>query len=808
MKRLLSDVRLACRGLARAPGFAIVAILTLALGIGANTAMFSVAQAALWRPMPVGDPGRLVHLWETNPLKHWTDAPASPANFADWEKRNHVFSGMAAYLGAAGRAGTGFDIVLTGYGEPRRLMALIATGNLFRILDVSPLMGRTFRDEETFASDKRVTVLSWQLWQTALGGDPNIVGKTIMLNSRPYDVIGVMPREFYFPSRAVQLWTTPAFTPSVFVQQRRPHYLDVVARLKPGVDIAQARAEMTGIAAQLEREHPDNNTKMGVGLGPLQDWFTDETRPGILMLLGAVGFLLLIVCANVANLQISRATARSRELAIRRALGATRGQIVQQLAVESVVLAVCGGVLGVVLALAAKSALLAAMPSLPGVAPLHLDAAMLLFVLGLSIVTAIAFGVGPALACSGSESLAERGGTGTAQSRRLRSALVASEVALSVILVSGAGLFTKSLLRLEHVNPGFQVEHGLMFNIALPSVRYPKASQAVETFHEIERRLRENPQVRAVGLARAAALNGTSYTTDTTLEGHGGDDYQRELHCNAATPEYFRALGTPLAGGRWLTEQDEQKDAPPVTLVNEALKNKYFGGADPVGKRMKFGRPLDKGPWVTIVGVVADTKQDGLSKAVQPEVYVPFSQDVSTEVTFIVRSTGAPETLTAAAREAVHQVDKDLVLADVKTLAGQVHAAAQSERFRSTVLAGFAAAALLLAGIGIYGVLAYLVALRTREIGVRMALGARVGQLVGLVFEQGMRPVAIGLGVGLVAALGVTRLIRALLFGVDASDPGTYLTAIAILGIVAAAACTIPAMRAARVDPIVALRDE
>lgn len=807
MKRVLSDVRLACRGLIRAPGFASVAILTLALGIGANTAMLSIAQAALWRPMPVGDPDRLVHLWETNPLKHWTDAPASPANFADWEKRNHVFSAMGAYLSAGDKAGTGFDLVLTGSGEPQRLKALISTGNLFRILDVSPLMGRTFRDEETFASDKRVVILSWQLWQTGFGGDPNIVGRSIMLNSRPYDVVGVMPREFYFPSRAVQLWTTTSFPPEVFVQQRRPHYLDVVARLKPGVDIAQARAEMTGIASQLEREHPDNNTKMGVGLGPLQDWFTDETRPGILMLLGAVGFLLLIVCANVANLQISRATARSRELAIRRALGATRGQIVQQLAVESVVLALLGGLLGTALALAAKGALLASMPRLPGVAPLHLDAAMLLFVLGLSIVTAIAFGIGPALACSGAESLAERGGTGTTQSRRLRSALVASEVALSVILVSGAGLFTKSLLRLEHVNPGFQVEHGLMFNIALPGARYRKASQAVETFHEIERRLRENPQVRAVGLARAAALNGTAYTVDATVEGAGGD-YQRELHCNSTSPEYFQALGTPLIGGRWLTEQDEQKGAPLVTLVNEALKNKYFGGADPVGKRLKFGRPLDKDPWVTIVGVVADTKQDGLSKAVQPEVFVPFSQDVSSEVTFIVRSTGAPETFTAAARDAVHQVDKDLVLMDVKTLATQVHAAAQSERFRSTLLAGFAAAALLLAGIGIYGVLAYLVALRTREIGVRMALGARVGQLVGLAFEQGMRPVAIGLGVGLVAALGVTRLISALLFGIDASDPVTYLTAIAILGIVAAGACSIPAMRAARVDPIVALRDE
>ncbi len=413
--RLFSDVTLVFRGLLRAPGFAIVAVLTLAIGIGANTAMFSVAEAALWRPMPAGNPSRLVHLWETNPLKHWSDAPAAPANFADWQKRNHVFSAMGAYLTGGDKAGAGFDVVMTGGAEPQRLKALMCTGNLFRILDVNPMLGRTFRDEETFDSAKRVAILSWQLWQARFAGNANIVGQAIALNSLPYAVIGVMPREFYFPSRGVQVWIALGFKPAVFVEQRRPHYLDVVARLKPGVEIAQARAEMTTIASQLEREHPDNNTRMGVGLGPLQDWFTGETRPGILMLLGAVGFLLLIVCANVANLQLSRALARSRELAIRRALGASRLQIVEQLAVESIVLAVLGGALGLLFVVAAKSLVASVMPALPGAPPFQIDVTVLLFAFGISILTAIGFGIAPAYASSAAESLTERGGTGTRQ---------------------------------------------------------------------------------------------------------------------------------------------------------------------------------------------------------------------------------------------------------------------------------------------------------------------------------------------------------------------------------------------------------
>jgi len=806
--QLLFNIKLVFRGLLRAPAFATVAVLTLALGIGANTAMFSVAEAALWRPMPVANPDRLVHLWETNPLKHWSDAPAAPANFADWQQRNHVFSAMGAYLTGGDKAGGGFDVVMTGGAQPQRLKALMCTGNLFRILDVNPLLGRTFRDEETFASTRRVAILSWQLWQARFGGDAKVVGQTVILNSLPYEVIGVMSRDFYFPSRGVQVWIPLGFKRAVFAEQRRPHYLDVVARLKPGMDIAQARAEMNNIATQLEREHPDNNTRMGVGLGPLQDWFTGETGPGILLLLCAVGFLLLIVCANVANLQLSRALARSRELAIRRALGASRLQIVEQLALESLVLAAFGGGIGVLLVVASKRVVASVMPSLPGAPPFQVDATVLLFAAGISILTAIAFGVAPAYISSGAGPLTERGGTGGRQNRHLRGVLVASEVALSVILVSGAGLFAKSLQRLQEVNPGFQAGHGLTFSIELPDARYRQTSQVLQTFREIERRLRELPQVQGAGLARAAALQGTAYTVDATVEGRGGDDYERELHRNAITPAYFSALGTPLLRGRWLTDDDEREGAPLVTLINETLERKYFRGQSALGKRLKFGRPNDKDPWVTVVGVVADTKQASLSAAVQPEVYVSFSKDVSSQATFVVRASGTPETLTPAARAAVHQVDRDLVLIDVKTLAGVIEDSTQSERFRSAVLVGFAGAALSLAGLGIYGVLAYLVSHRTREIGVRIALGARPAQLVSLIVQQGMMPVLIGLGVGVASALEMARLTRSLLFGIESNDPSTYLVTVTILAVVAAASCAIPAVRAARVDPMVALRDE
>lgn len=497
--RVSADFRVALRGLLRAPGFTLVAVLTLALGIGANTAMFGVAEAVLWRPMPYADPGRLLQVWETNPLKHWTDAPASPANFADWQKRNSVFTGMAAYMTNDLKGASGFDVFLTGTGEPQRLKAVAVTGNLFRVLGVSPLLGKSITDEETFQGKDRAAILSWELWQSAFGGDPGIVGQRISMGNGSLSVIGVMPREFYFPSRGVQLWMASAFEPAIFVNMRRPHFLRVVARLKPGVSIEQARAEMTTIASRLEQEYPDTNTKMSAGLGPIQEWFVGDTRPALLMLLAAGGFLLLIVCANVANLQLGRAAARMREIAIRRALGASRAQIVQPLGAESVWLALLGGGAGLVLAFSARNVLLAFAPQLPGAVPMRMDAWVLAFHLSISLAAAVVFGIAPAYTSARAEGLNERGRTGSGQNCRMRSVLIAGAVALSVMLVSGAGLLVKSLVRLEQVNPGFHPERALTFAIQLPSTRYPKEQQAIQTFQEIERRLRQIPQVETVG---------------------------------------------------------------------------------------------------------------------------------------------------------------------------------------------------------------------------------------------------------------------------------------------------------------------
>jgi putative ABC transport system permease protein len=805
---MVADFRFALRGLLRAPAFTLIVVLTLALGIGANTAMFGVAESVLWRAMPYANPGRLVQVWETNPLKRWTDAPVAPANFADWQKRNTVFDELAAYNTADIKGASGFDVFLSGTGEPQRLKAISATGNLFRVLGVNPRIGRTFRDEETFEGKSAVAILSWELWQSAFGGDPGIVGRTISINASNREVVGVMPREFYFPSRGVQLWLPLGFTPSTFVKTRRAHSLRVVARLKPGVSIAQAQVEMTMIAGRLEHEYPDTNTKMGVGLGGFQEWFTGDAKPGLLMLLGAVEFLLLIVCTNVANLQLGRAAARMREIEIRKALGATRRQIIQQLGAESVLLGLLGGAAGFMLAFGAKRVLFSFAPELPGAVPLQMDVWVLTFTLGISVAAALIFGIAPAYVAVKVRTLNDRSRTGTGQNRAIRSVLVACEVALSVMLVSGAGLLVRSLVRLEQVSPGFQADRGLAFGVSLPFARYPKDEQQVQTLQEIERRLRENPQVEAVGATSLLALGGQWWTGDATVEGRSVDDYERELRHKSVTPDYFRAMGTPLVSGRFLEEQDGRANAPEVTLVNETLAKKYFRGSDAIGKRIKFGRPTDKDPWVVVVGVVADEKQDGLAAPVQPEVYSPLARNATTDMTFVIRSSGPPEGLTALARQVVHRVDKDLVLTDVTTLSDIVYGSVKNERFRTRLLTGFAGVALLLAAVGIYGVLAYLVTQRTREIGIRMAMGARTTQLLTMVFRQGMTPVLFGLAIGLLGGLAVTNLIRTLLFSVQADDPAIYLATTGILAVVAMLACWIPALRATQVDPMSALRNE
>jgi predicted permease len=804
----MKDLRYAIRSLLRTPGFAIVAVLTLAIGIGANTAMFTVANAVLWRPLPYPHPEQLVQMWETNPLKHWTEAPASPANFADWQKRSTAFSGIAGYFGTGDRGFGKFDTFLTGWGEPLQLKACAVTGNLFDVLQVKPLLGRTFVNEETFEGKGHVVVLSYGLWRSEFGSDPHMVGRTISLNAVNYVVVGVMPPDFFFPSRQIQVWTAVGMDPKMLVEMRRPHFVSVIARLRPGVSVAQARAEMTMIARRLEQQYPDTNTKMGVGLGSFRGWMVEDARPELILLLTAVGFVLLIVCVNVANLQLGRAANRSREIGIRKALGASRGRLIQQLLTESLVVAAAGGTLGLLLAYMAVQSLVWIAPSnIPLLDQVQIDARVIAFNLTVCIFAAFLFGFAPAFRASGAGELNDRGQTGGVERRRTRGLLVASEVAMAVMLAIGAGLLVKSLLKLEQVNPGFNPERVLTFKTLLPDARYPKDEQALKAFQDIQRRIEGNPQVLAAGAASTSALHGYTWTGDATVEGRSGDDYERELRHNAVTPGYFRAMGTPVVAGRDLNEFDRAGVAP-VTLVNDALRQKYFHGQNPIGKRIRFGRPTDKDPWVTIVGVVADQKQDGLDQAVLPEAYAPLAQDTQNPLTFVVRTKGDSQALVAFARAQVQAIDKDLAVTDVITLQDEVHGSVKEQRFRTGLLSGFAAVALLLAAIGIYGVLAYLVAQRSREIGIRMALGAQRGRVLEMVLRQGMQPVLLGALAGVAGAVAVTRFIRGLLFGVEAVDPGTYALTVGALVAVAMCACYIPARRATRVDPMVALREE
>jgi putative ABC transport system permease protein len=805
------DVRYAFRALRKNPAFSIIAVATLAIGIGAGTSVFSFVRAVLLRPLPFRSDGELVRIFETNPLKNWTRNIAAPANWADWRVRNTVFTDIAAYeqFNEVGSGAT--DVFLTGFGEPQGLKSLGVTGNLFTVLGATPTMGRVFTDDETYEGKGRVVILSYGAWQSVFGADPGIVGRTITLSGRGYDVVGVMPRSFFFPGRDVQVWMPVAYAPKLIAQSRRPHWLGVVARLKAGVTLSQAQQDMNGIAKQLEAEYPDTNTQMGVRLEPLHDSFAGNHRTALLMLSGAVGLLFLIVCVNIANLQLGRGVARSREFAIRRALGAGRSRLLRQLATESLVLSTIGGALGICLAAATQTMLTRyAASAVPLFAQIEIDRSVMLFALTLAIAGPVIFGVVPALVASRTGHISERTEAGSRETRPLRNLLVASEVALSIVLVVGAVLLLRSLSRLRDVDPGFVQEHAVAFTLTLPSARYPDAAARLRAFQEIERRLADQPGVQAVGATSTLALRGFTWTADSTVEGRAPTDYDREPRHASTTRGYFTAMGIRLLAGRWFAETDTRQ-APPVTIVNETLARRYFHALpldQIVGKRMTFGRPQDNAVWVEIVGVVSDEKQDGLDEPVQPTAYSAISQRMQNPLTFVVRSPEAPASVIASARNAVSGQDKDLALTMVTTLKQVVDAATETHRFRTTLLTGFAGVALLLAALGIYGVLAYFVSQRARELGIRLALGARPAEIFRLVVGQGMRPVAIGAVVGLFAAAGLTTFMQSLLFGVRPVDPPTFAVAIATLAAISFVACALPARRATRVDPIVALRDE
>ena len=809
MSTFLNDVRYGLRMLFKSPGFTLIAVFALALGIGANSAIFSVVNAVLLRPLPFPDPDRLVVIWETNPnlsanLRLRNEA--SPANLKDWTAQTTSFENIAAFRWE--------DYNLTGGDIPEQLIGHPVTVNMFDTLNTRPLLGRTFLPDEGQPNAGRVVVLSYKLWQRRFGANSAIVNQNISLNGESYTVVGVMPPEFAFPAAASELWVPLKFEGQLF-ESRQAHFLYTRARLKPGVTLAQAQAEMDTVAARLRQQYPDTNTDRGVRLVSLHEESVHQLKPALLALLGAVGFVLLIACANVANLMLARATARHKEIAIRTALGASRWRVVRQLLTESVLLSLVGGALGILFAMWGVDLLLASVPKefslfFYGWDKIGLDKWVLAFTVGVSILTGVVFGLAPALQASKfdlNESLKEGGrSSGVGARRGLRSVLVVSEVALALVLLVGAGLMIKSFVRLLEVRPGFDPNNLLTMQIALPEARYAKDEQVLAFYSQLEERLKSQPGVEGVGFVNYLPMAGSGGTTSFIFEGRPAPPKGQypEANFRIATPDYFSTMKIPLLGGRNFNAQD-RADAPRVVLINQTLARLYFPNEDPVGKRLLRADGTNPSQ---IIGVVGDVKHFGLEDEAEAYLYVPHAQNPDTSLALALRTHGDPQQTTALVRREVSALDRDQPVVDIKNMEQRLAETMSPRRLTVFLLGIFAAVAMILAAVGIYGVIAYSVTQRTHEFGIRMALGAQRGDIIRLVIGQGMWLVLTGLAIGLVGAFLVTRLLESLLFHVRPGDPLTFAAVALLLSGVALLACYIPALRATKVDPMIALRYE
>ena len=810
METLLQDIRYGWRMLAKSPGFTIVVVFTLAIGIGANTAIFSVINAAMFHALPFRAPEQLVHLWETRPAHEFVQMEASRPNFLEWQASNHVFSGLAGY--------TGVDLSLTGRGAPQRIFGARVTSNFFDVLGVQPLLGRAFRPGEDRSGGERSALLSYGLWQGRFGGDPRMIGQSLTLNGQPYTVVGILPREFQFAKRGnAEVWVP--LNPSADESTRRTfHWVNVVGRLIPGVTVQQAQAEMTRLAHRLAAQYPEANAGGDARVLSLHEEIVGPVQPVLFSLLGAVGLVLLIACVNVANLLLARAKARQKEIAVRQALGATRWRLLRQVLTEAVILALCGGGLGLLWArwgvdliiASVPAQLLAFMPYLRGVS---LNLGVLEFTLAISVLTGILFGLVPALQASHlnlQDALKE--GTrvaGGAAHQRLRSALVVSEIALSMVLLAGAGLLTKSLVRLLDLNPGFETQNLLAMPASAPPARYSDQERNAAFLRQLLERIQTVAGVRGAALIDTTPLNGGG-TTGFTVEGRPtpAPGQAPEANTRDVSPGYFNVMGVPLLHGRLFTEQDKA-GTPLVLIINKTLADKLFPGEDAVGHRFVFA--FDSHPAAAeIVGVVGDERLGSLDQAVTPVLYSSSFQSNDTDFTLLVRTAGDPANLTAAVRAEVANLDPNVLVSSAVALR-QIISDSPSvfmRRFPALLIGVFAVLAVLLSAVGIYGVLSYLVTQRTREIGIRMALGAQRGNVLRLLLGEGLRLAALGIVIGLVAAVGAARLLAGLLFGVLPTDPSVLLGVTGFIAAVTLTACSIPARRATRVDPMVALRYE
>ncbi len=802
---MIADLKYALRTLRRSPGFAFAVVFTLALGIGANSAIFSVVRSVLLRPLPYGQPDQLVRIYGRYP--EFGRTSTSLPDFQDWRAQSHAFEQMTARYNSA--------FVLTGEGEPERVIADRVTSNFMTTFDVRPLIGRSFLpDEEKTGGDDRVVILDYGYWQRRFAGDPHILGRQIQLSGQPYTVVGVAPKDFTI-RRQVDLYA-PARADTTL--PRRAEFMDVYARLKQGVTVAQADADLAAVNRHLAEEYPGTNATIRSEVVGLQDDMVHGVRPALLAFMGAVALVLLIACANVANLLLARAASREREVAVRVALGAGRGRLVRQMLTESVVLALLGGALGLAMATWAVAAVRATdVQFLPRQGEVTIDGTIVLFTIVLSVLTGLSFGLAPALRLSRGSVQATlregaRGATGGSLAR-VRGALVLGEVAVALMLLVGAGLLIRSFDKLTHVDLGFDPSHVLTYTVTFPSAKYKDPEQAAPIYAALLDRARSLPGVAHAALSADLPMGGASYLS-FTIEGRPDrpsrpDAAPEDMQPFAVSPDYFATMHIPLKRGRLITAED-RAGATPVAVISEETVRRFFDdGREPIGSRITFGNPSNPATtWMTVVGVVGNIAQEGVTAKPYAQLYQSIEQAPTRNVFVSVRSDRDPMFLATSIRGAVRAVDPDLLVNDIQPLDARVAQSIARPRLSVLLLGAFSAIALLLAAIGIYGVMAYTVAQRTREIGVRMALGADPGKVKQLIVRQGMQPALIGVGVGLVAAFAATRLIARLLYGVSAADPLTFVLVPLFLIAVALLATYLPARRATRVPPTVALLSE